>query len=91
VLPREHAQGLYDAIRGMGRGKVFGGDMELVTAERLALLDRAAAAITKAIGEPASSTSNLAMKQLARMLEHVQQIRADIESRQVTDGSTDPS
>jgi hypothetical protein len=50
--PREVAAGLFSAAVGMGQGRVRGGDMESITPERLATLDRTSRATEKALAGP---------------------------------------
>jgi hypothetical protein len=77
--PREHAASVYGACRSMGRGRVKGGDMEMVTAERLALLARAEAAIDRAIGTEGRFVEEPGDEQLQQFRWHIARIRDAVE------------
>jgi hypothetical protein len=76
--PREVAAGHYSAAVGMGQGRIHGGDMESITLERLATLDRTSRAIERAIGTERIILREPDDAMLRQWLDVLQQRRAAI-------------
>ena len=52
ITAGEHSLSLYNCVRGMGFGKILGGDEELIRQQRIALLDKAISVCDKAYSTP---------------------------------------